>query len=251
MPEDKKKQIQTLLNALDPDRLSKEDFVNSFEKVVDLILANEKKQAQAIDSLEKAFGNATNKLQETGDLTLVDVRKEVKGELGKALKTQSDSLNFMRDKARGLKDGKTPSKDELLAIIEPLIPDPEKGEQGEQGKAENIEQLKKDLEEFKKDTLERLEKALSNIPRGGKIITGRYVNTPIIDRLTGSTDGATKTFTLSKAPREVSTMEVSGTDFPIILDPTVDFSVTGKVLTLTAAVPAPSQGATLICKYYV
>jgi len=84
-----------------------------------------------------------------------------------------------------------------------------------------------------------------------RIITGRYVYTPVIDRLTGSTDGSTKVFTLSKAPKDVNKMEVSGTDFPIILDPTVDFTVSGKTLTLTAAVDAPTSGATLICKYYV
>ena len=87
--------------------------------------------------------------------------------------------------------------------------------------------------------------------QGPRIITGKYVHTPIVDRLTALTDGSTKTFLLSKAPKDVATMEVFGTDFPIILDPTVDFTVAGKTLTLTAAVPAPSSGATLICKYYV
>lgn len=119
------------------------------------------------------------------------------------------------------------------------------GKDGETGKVDEniVVELKDKIKELKED--------ITNIPRGGKILTGRYTYTPMLDRLTSFTDGSTKTFILSKAPKETTTMEVSGTDFPIILDPTVDFTVSGKTLTLTAAVSAPSSGATLICKYYV
>ena len=100
-----------------------------------------------------------------------------------------------------------------------------------------------------KDTIQKLEDRVKKMP--SRIITGRYVHTPMVDRLTAFTDGSTKTFTLSKAPKSVSTMEVFGTDFPIILDPTVDFTVSGKTLTLTDQVSAPSSGATLIAKYFI
>lgn len=95
---------------------------------------------------------------------------------------------------------------------------------------------------------EELEK-LSKVSRGVRMGT-RRVFQPRRDDFTASTDGSTKTFYLTHEPLDESSVMVYGTDFPVILRPTIDFTLAGKLLTLTSAVPAPTQGATLICTYF-
>jgi len=97
-----------------------------------------------------------------------------------------------------------------------------------------------------------LEPALKELKSSGKGREG-YGGTPfykmVVDDLTDDVDGATKVFTLSKQPKKFNTMLVWGSDFPVILRPTTDFTVAGKTLTLTAEVDTPSNGATLIVQY--
>jgi hypothetical protein len=78
----------------------------------------------------------------------------------------------------------------------------------------------------------------------------RRVYQPYLDDFSAQTDGVTKTFYLSREPLKANAILVWGTDFPIILRPTTDFTVSGKTLTLTSSVPAPSQGATLLIQFY-
>lgn len=133
------------------------------------------------------------------------------------------------------------------------------GEKGEGGSPDTGEQIIEKINEDESDLVIRKEKVeglvdeLKRIERVASSKTSmpsRRVYQPKLDRFTAQTDGVTKTFTLTREPIDSDTVEVSGTDFPIILDPTVDFTVSGKTLTLSANIPAPSSGATLIVKYY-
>src|SRR3990167_8672264 len=78
MPEvlDKKLEIQRLSNSLDPERLSKEDFVNAFEKVVKFILANEQKLTDAVARLEETYQNLTVKNRDDYVAGLTDLKKQ-------------------------------------------------------------------------------------------------------------------------------------------------------------------------------
>lgn len=127
------------------------------------------------------------------------------------------------------KDGKDGSPDTPEQIIEKI------NESGGKIKREKVEGLDDELT------------AIRNLPRGGG---ARRVFQPKRDDLSSLCDGANKTFYLSKAPMDEGTVMVYGTDFPVILRPTIDFTIANKVLTLTDSVPAPSQGATLVCTYF-
>lgn len=85
---------------------------------------------------------------------------------------------------------------------------------------------------------------LGGIHRGGGDII-------LVDDLSDFTDGSTKVFTLSRKPKGINKMLVWGSDFPMILRPTVDFTISNTSLTLTSQVNAPSQGATLIVQYVI
>lgn len=133
------------------------------------------------------------------------------------------------------------------------------GKDGRDGSPDTPEQVRDKLEELAGDErvalsairgleeeILKLRKEVSAAKTGGT----RRVFQPYVDDFSGQTDGVTKTFYLSREPLRTNTIQVFGTDFPTILRPTTDFTVTGKTLTLTAAVPAPNTGATLLIHYY-
>ena len=102
--------------------------------------------------------------------------------------------------------------------------------------------------------IEELREKVKKVEETPRTVIGgspRRVFVPMLDDLSALTDGSTKTFYLSKAPLNANTIMVFGTDFPTILRPTTDFTVSGKLLTLTSAVPAPISGATLLVQYHV
>lgn len=130
---------------------------------------------------------------------------------------------------------------------------------GEDGNLIEAETLRDKLEELEGDN--RLDKkaikGLEILDEGrldsfvrGRIPTPRYAPRPFEDDLSGDTDGSNKTFTLTKAPDSDYPIDLRGSDFPYALRKTVDFTVAGKTLTLTSAVDAPSNGATLIISYF-
>jgi len=111
---------------------------------------------------------------------------------------------------------------------------------------EKTEDHEEQLENHKK-RIDALEKRPVGGGGGGGV---RRILQPYLDDFTDDTDGSTKTFYLSREPLQTDNIEVHCTDFPIILRPSTDFTVTGKTLTLTGAVPAPTEGATLLIKFY-
>ena len=96
------------------------------------------------------------------------------------------------------------------------------------------------------DEIKQLRKELATKSSGG----ARRVFQPYVDDFSAQTNGSLKVFVLSREPLRTNTVQVFGTDFPTILRPTTDFTVSGKTLTLTAAVPAPSVGATLVAHFF-
>lgn len=98
---------------------------------------------------------------------------------------------------------------------------------------------------------EELKKAAGTNKVSGTLGFGvRRIFQPYVDDFSDLTDGSTKTFYLSRAPLKANATMVWGTDFPTILRPTIDFTVAGKLLTLTDEVAAPGNGATLMISYY-
>lgn len=177
------------------------------------------------------------------------IPEPVKGDKGDT-PTASQLLKIIRPLIPEVKDGETPSDERLLALITPLIPPPLQGSPDSPIEiVEKLESLEGDERLDKKavkgleEELTSIRTSISSIPRGGG---SRRVFQPYVDDLSASCDGANKTFYLSRAPLKAEATLVWGTDFPVILRPTIDFTVANKVLTLTSSVPAPSSGASLM-----
>jgi len=118
---------------------------------------------------------------------------------------------------------------EIPAIPEiPIVPDFQS--MIDKLKEEHQEEIKKIRREFQRITSTRA--------MGMKKITSiRSVN------LTSQTNGSLKAFRMPKDTLKV--LGVWGTQFPITFDEDVDFTFTGRTLTLTGAVGAPASDQTL------
>jgi len=242
--------LQRLLSLMDEDALTKEEFIKNFKTVIDAVIKARDMQFKiindAVSRLEDKYNNNTKSLEDNNTKTLEQIKNDTLNKLDKALKEQQNGMNFIYDKVSKLRSGKDADEDKIIKKILKQIPTPKDGKDAVVDYNEIIDSITGPIE----DKLKDIESQIGKTKRG-RVMTPRYVHTPMVDDFSGSTDGATKEFTLSKAPKSTTTMKVWGSDFPHILRPTTDFTVAGKVLTLTSEVDAPSSGATLICEFYV
>lgn len=173
-------------------------------------------------------------------------------EMMKKMHGDMEKLHALADKIKGIKASDLSREAATLTEkrIKPFIP---KFTDIEGIVRDNIRTIIKErdkenkaaVEEFKGE-IKRLEKTISTKTSGGV----RRVYQPYVDDFSAQTNGTTKTFYLSREPLKSNTVLVWGTDFPVILRPTTDFTIAGKTLTLTSAVAAPSTGATLLVQYH-
>jgi len=132
---------------------------------------------------------------------------------------------------------------EMLAKIPPETPE------SVRDKLETLkdnERLDKSAIKGLEDEIKNLRKEIATKSSGGV----RRVFQPYVDDFSALTNGSTKIFYLSREPLRTDTVQIFGTDFPTILRPDTDFTIAGKKLTLTSAVPSPNQGATLLAHYF-
>jgi len=95
----------------------------------------------------------------------------------------------------------------------------------------------KGLDEIESDIQTLKSRPLGRIGGMKKITTVKKVN------LTSQVNGVLKAFTMPKDTLEV--LGIFGTQFPVIFDPTVDYTFNGTTLTLGDSIAAPSEGQTL------
>ena len=85
------------------ESITRDEFVSSFKKVADAV-------AEARTSLSKQVSDSLTKLRDANDTNFSSIKESAIQEINKALKTQEQGMNFIYDKVRSLKDGKTPQK---------------------------------------------------------------------------------------------------------------------------------------------
>lgn len=229
MPEDKKLTIQQLLNTLDPERLTKEDFVKSFEQAVLLFKTLEESNKKAIEQLTTAFNEVSAKLKDDNSLDLSDVKKEIVKQLKKALDNQSVSLNFVKDKVSKLKsgdDGLDADEDIIVDKVLSLIKLPEQKEI-----------LFDTPKQFRDKVVSIIEELIKEIIRDVKNLQTRPVGGGIVGRdiikehdLSSSLNGTLKTFAL---PAFWRILEVTSSSFPTTFRKTVDYTTNELTMEIT------------------
>lgn len=197
-------QLQNLLKLVQ-NGVGKAEFLAAFKNIMDIVTKLQKDivdRNQKINaSLVEMFGKLSEKLSTSSDSEMKSMKDTIDSEIRKALKEQSNGLNFIRDKVRKIKegndgknglDGKSPTQEELIALITPLIPKPiEPTEETPQETRDKLLKLKgeerlgtsaiKGLDE----ELKNMDTRFKNIPRGsGTVGWGAH---PLVIQDTGST----------------------------------------------------------------
>lgn len=177
------------------------------------------------------------------------------------------------DKGEPGEPGHTATAEELIALIQPLIPDPlpgkngidgrngqdglngidgdngKDGVDGQPGKHGIDGQPGKDAAPV--DIPALIEQVLEKIPAPKepgiiqRIVGGGRPRVFTVD-LSSQCDGVTKTFNL---PLNFGVLSLFSTEFPIVYRPVIDYIEGNRTITLTSQVSAPQAGQTLIAQY--
>lgn len=256
--QDKKIEIQKLLNTLDPDRLSKEDFVNSFEKVVEMLLANDKKLSDAVYRLEETYKTLLEKVRNDYGANFTDLKNGVNdlfvGDQLKRMDSETKtSVKGLENKINSLIDGKLKELDRHISKMGDSDKTSKRNLE-DMGKLtatqidlkikemDNHKSLKDEVVEELKKEFEKVKEILTNIPRGKGMGRAKTQITRRVD-LTSQVDGNTRSFTLP--PDTLQVLGVQGSQFPFTMAD-VDFTLAGNVMTLGDQVATPVAGQTLV-----
>lgn len=215
--------LEKMLAVMDGDNLlSKEDFVSSFQKVVDLVLAVQKSQQTAIDKLETTYATLLKKLQSDHASSVSELKGKVDtlfvGErIDKMIKEHEGRMSEMMaqmkrvdDRVAKVRDGYTPKKGVdyfdgrpgYNAVIEPKV-------------YEDLAYL------MKKDKAVVPQSFLGKV--GGVLQVGVRSEIPV-----GNINGQNRTFTIFKTPKWII-----GDGIHYVEDS--GYSLSGNTITMTVA----------------
>lgn len=256
MPEEEKqKKLDRLLSLLDSDNaLNKKDFVDSFEKVIDLVVGIQKQQGEAINRLEETYKNLLLKMDsdhlerfntlkgQVDDVFVGDQLKRMDSETKitvanmrqMIIKIIDEKIEEVDNKISEVKDGYTPIKGK----------DYFDGRHGTEITSEKI--LEKLKDKLNIDSIKDLRIVLNKMAGSRSGMSGmRKIPIPRIVDLSADANGSATTFNLPRDTRRV--YAVWSSQFPVILRPTIDFTLSGNTLTIVSAQVGPIQsGQTLI-----
>ena len=232
LTKENEKNVLPLMYAM--NIMTKEDFVRAFESVLEFVKRTEARLNDAIEKLEQTYKIITDKIESNNERNF----EKLENSLTKAIEKQMNEMYQDHEKMMSkidqrlgeLKDGHTPTQEELTALIQPLIP-VKKEELPNfttliQTTLENLEDFKKLKEEN-----EKIRNAISQVARirSNKLGMKKITSVRSVD-LTSQVDGSATTFTLPQDTLKV--LGVWSTQFPITLRETTDFTFAGRTLTL-------------------
>ncbi len=121
------------LYKLASEGVSKQDFLTSFSNVVSLVTRINKemikRQDDSFAAITAQFKTLEKDLKESVANDFVGLKTDLTARINKALADQSNGMKFIYDKVAALndgldgEDGHTPTNEELVALIKPLIPE--------------------------------------------------------------------------------------------------------------------------------
>ena len=248
------KQLQSLLAVMSEDNLTRSEFLEQFEKVINVVVRNQKENSEAIARLEQTYNalvsslegrnnDAFNKLKKEVDSLFVGDRvKKIEGDNALTLgniKELSDKLSSEHGERLKLIDGRIQFVDSKMKTVR----------SGLDGSPDNPQQVKAKLKEagLSIDDIPGLKEKLEDInekasrARGGN---AKKITFTQVHDLSTQVNGVTRTFTVPRKTLAVPLLISS--QFPFILRPTVDFTLIGNTITLTGEVAVMQSTQTLI-----
>ncbi len=261
---------------------TKDEVMGVFKFLVKHVQDFKKSNEQEWSLIHSAFSMLEGKVKNElgGDTQIQELKKSLTEVYQQSLRDQQKELQSMYERIARLKDGKdgrhgrTPTRDELLTLIRPLIPQVRDGKDASQLDMEMI--TKEVIKRVPKDRKGRIgwgahplrvddvNGVIDKVTREIKflgltvtrspdgVVTVNAVISPVSTNALASADissqanGSNKTFTI---PTNTAVLSVLGSDAPFIYKATTDYTVSGMTLTFTGAVTAPSAGATVVIEY--
>jgi hypothetical protein len=246
---DRLKKLEELLKLLN-EGLTREEFLDAFKKVLEIIVQIKNRNEQAVELVEKTYSNLLGKVDTEKTSTLAEIRNEAKNKLNELLKTSQEKfwsldLNFSTQKEQIIAEA-------LARIIFPeykeFILEPKeirdklellKGKERLDIKAiDGIEKLFEELEKLKKQ---------KGIYMGGGF-NYSTLNMHLIDdeTPTGTVNGVNTDFTIAHIPSPTSSLKVyvNGQRMRI----TTDYTFSGQIITFLTA---PPTGSILLVDYRI
>src|SRR3990167_3801114 len=269
MNEEKLTQLKTMFQTIN-NGVGKAEFVASFKALMEVVLRREKainaflskmevelkeKGADNVQALLKMFDGL--KMKEESEMSSMMSKHEK--EMKKMMKDQEDSLNFIRDKVRKIKegaDGHTPTKDELITLITPLIPlpIPPKEETAIETR-DKLEYIKEEKEKLKIEAIENLRKEIDElkarpISTGGGGVTDMRIRQAFkyifhTEEPTGAIDGANLTYTVSTPIWAIIGFTLNGESIAEL----PNYTFANRTITFASALPAAYSGKDFECKF--
>lgn len=255
---DKLKTLENIIELLERENPSFEEVADVIRVVLERIEALRQEMAKNMAEMGKMVNGEHQNMMVEMDKEMERMKQRLEALRQSAI---GDNQSVMKQLVKEVNrlEGMIPEKTDLTEIyaklkeVESKIP--EIPEIPKELDAEGIvSKINRSEELIDRERIKDLEDLIKELRKEIKTLSGakgspRRIFQPYLDDFSSQTDGSTKIFYLSREPLKSETVLVWGTDFPIILRPTTDFTISGKTLTLTSAVPAPNSGATLLVRY--
>ena len=251
---DKLSKLEEIIKVLDKDVPTNKDVAEVIEAVLKVIREVKEKLEIQITGGDQTLLNQTERLSVFLDEAKSDLEKKINKLSQDTLADKVFLTKNLEAKLEEVKDlipsiSYTEIYGKIKEVEDKIVPSEEIKTEELRDKLEILEGDERLAIDAIRGLKEELERIAGTARTRGVFSSIRRVYQPYVDDFSAQTDGSTKIFYLSRAPLKSDTVLVWGSDFPIILRPTTDFTIAGKTLTLTTAVPAPSSGATLLVRY--
>lgn len=250
--------LQRLLSLLDPKSLTREEFTDQFKKILEFLKRLKAKNQSEITSLNKSISDLSAKLKDDNTTDLSGQKNEFTNIINKALKSQEDGMNFIRDKVRQVKngiDGKSADETKIVKAVLAQIKLPEYKETvlDNAGQIADKLELLKDDSRLKIDAVKGLKEELDELkqrPLGGKGggFSKIHLEMKMIDDETpsGAVNGSNTDFTLVKTPNPTTSLKVFINGMRMRI--TEDYTLSGKTITFLTA---PLTTSIILCDYRI
>lgn len=239
------------LQGLLQSRLTKKDFLDGFQQVINLVLKVQKDQAEAIHRMEETHSAIIAKIDNDNSNSLASIEQKL---LNHVEEYTSKHTGIIESKMAEVKDGKDADEEAMVIKIFDQMKDQVSTVLD---KPEDLRNKIETLEGENKlsiSSIHGLKEALEALKRQVDKMVPFYVGTGTtkgvqIYDLSSQLNGVLKTFTLPALTRIVG---IQSSSFPNAFRPTTDFTNTSQSITFTSEINAATvlaAGQTLIIQY--
>lgn len=252
MDEENLQNLSKLMSALNPKSMTQDDFVKSFEMVLEFIKETKDLTGTELENLRTLYTDAINEIKSGNESTLNDTKGHIFTTLESKLSAFEDrinsKLNDVQEKADSLVSGQDADEEKIVEDVLARIKLPEYKETvldtGEQI-VDKINDIPLDDEDHKIgiEHIKGLRKEIDAIKSRSQIVGGGIVGRDVFKDIDISSqlNGVTKTFNI-QAVWNILTVDLSS--FPHALRKGVDFTWTPTSITFTSEIEASTSLAT-------